>query len=94
MKKFVSLFLVLLMCGSIFLSSACSADSAEGEEEEDDVSGYQGEVNVYNWGEYISPGDDDTLDVIDEFQKKYHIKVKTYIVPDFLSKASKLCTRL
>ena len=75
MKKFVSLFLVLLMCGSIFLSSACSADSAEGEEEEDDVSGYQGEVNVYNWGEYISPGDDDTLDVIDEFQKKYHIKV-------------------
>ena len=30
MKKFVSLFLVLLMCGSIFLSSACSADSAAG----------------------------------------------------------------
>ena len=75
MKKFVSLFLILMMCGSIFLSSACSADSAEGEEEQDDVSGYQGEVNVYNWGEYISPGDDDTLDVIDEFQKKYHSKL-------------------
>lgn len=38
-------------------------------------SGYEGEVNVYNWGEYISPGDDGTLDVIAEFEKKYNIKV-------------------
>ena len=39
------------------------------------AGGYQGEVNVYNWGEYISPGDDGTLDVIDEFEKRYNIKV-------------------
>lgn len=38
-------------------------------------SGFEGEINVYNWGEYISNGDDGTLDVIDEFEKKYNIKV-------------------
>ena len=27
-------------------------------------------VNVYNWGEYISDGGDDTLDVIKDFEKK------------------------
>ena len=38
-------------------------------------TGYEGEVNVYNWGEYISNGDDDTMDVIKEFEIKYNIKV-------------------
>lgn len=37
--------------------------------------GYDGEVNVYNWGEYVSNGDDDTLDVIAEFERRYNIKV-------------------
>jgi len=58
---------VLLTCVIIVLSSltftACSG------------SGYEGEVNVYNWGEYISPGDDETLDVIAEFERRYNIKV-------------------
>lgn len=36
---------------------------------------YVGEVNVYNWGEYISNGDDDTINVIEEFERRYHIKV-------------------
>lgn len=37
--------------------------------------GYEGEVNVYNWGEYISNGDDGSMNVIEEFEKKYNIKV-------------------
>jgi spermidine/putrescine transport system substrate-binding protein len=36
---------------------------------------YESEINVYNWGEYISDGSEDTYDVIKEFQLKYGIKV-------------------
>ena len=33
-------------------------------------------LNVYNWGQYISDGQDDTIDVIKAFEKAYpHIKV-------------------
>ncbi len=32
-------------------------------------------LNVYNWGEYISDGSDDTLDVNKEFEKRYGITV-------------------
>ena len=50
MRKLVSIFLVLLMLGSIFLFAACgSSKSADGEEEEENESAeFQGEVNVYN----------------------------------------------
>ena len=76
MKQWIALFLAVLMLGSIISLTACSSSAADDEsDEEEDVSGYQGEVNVYNWGEYISPGDDDTIDVISEFEEKYHIKV-------------------
>ena len=77
MKQRVSVFLVLLMLGSIFMFSACSSpENADGEDGESSAAaGFQGEVNVYNWGEYISPGDDGTTDVIKEFEDKYHIKV-------------------
>ena len=32
-------------------------------------------LNVYNWGEYISDGEDDSLDVIEAFEEKYDIRV-------------------
>ena len=33
-------------------------------------------INVYNWGQYISEGDDGCIDVIAEFEKRYpNIKV-------------------
>ena len=32
-------------------------------------------INVYNWGEYISNGDDDSLDVNAEFEKLTGIRV-------------------
>ena len=34
-----------------------------------------GEVNVYNWGEYIAEGQDGLMNVIDEFEKETGIKV-------------------
>ena len=38
-------------------------------------------INVYNWGQYIAEGDDDSIDVIDEFEKAYpniHVNYTTY----------------
>ena len=61
-KKLCSLLLCVLVAMSSLVFSGCSG-------------GWDGEVNVYNWGEYISNGDDDTLDVIAEFERRYNIKV-------------------
>lgn len=33
-------------------------------------------LKVYNWGEYISDGSDDTLDTIKAFEEKYDVKVQ------------------
>ena len=37
-------------------------------------------LNVYNWGEYISDGSDDLMDVNAEFERRYGVKInyKTY----------------
>jgi spermidine/putrescine transport system substrate-binding protein len=78
MKKRVSIFLVLLMLIGMLSLSVCTASAeTDGEGEEDTASdgAFQGEVNVYNWGEYIDPGDDGGIDVIKEFEDTYHIKV-------------------
>ena len=81
MKKWLSLLLVLLMLGMVVSLSACSSASNADEEDTDveesgeNIESDQGEVNVYNWGEYIDPGDDEGIDVISEFEKRYHIKV-------------------
>ncbi|HBE15797.1 MAG TPA: spermidine/putrescine ABC transporter substrate-binding protein [Ruminococcaceae bacterium] len=78
MRKHGSILLVLLMLiGMLSLSVCTSSAATDGEGEEDTASdgGFQGEVNVYNWGEYIDPGDDGGIDVIKEFEKTYHIKV-------------------
>ena len=78
MKKLFSLILALLMLSSVILLSACSssaADHDDAQENDNEPAGFQGEVNVYNWGEYIDPGDDSGVDVVAEFEKKYHIKV-------------------
>ena len=63
MKKFGCVVLSLLIG-----TAACSAMAGCGKS-------YDGEVNVYNWGDYIANGEDGTLDVIDEFEKEYNIKV-------------------
>lgn len=65
MKKKICVILSLIIIALPLCVSGCS----------NSTGGYEGEINVYNWGEYISNGDDGTLDVIEEFEKKYNIKV-------------------
>ena len=69
MKRIISIVLASAMTATwAACLSGCgggaSADSADA-----------GEVNVYNWGEYISNGEDDSLDIIEEFEKRTNIKV-------------------
>lgn len=64
MKKILCLALCALLTGScmLTLASCGSGESA-------------GEINVYNWGENISNGEDGSMDVIAEFEKQTGIKV-------------------
>lgn len=62
MKK-LSLLLLLILC-AICICSCGEKDDGDG--------GYNGEVitlNVYNWGEYISDGFEDSIDTNAEFEK-------------------------
>ena len=70
MKKIFSvLFAVIVIALSCSASFGVAAKQI-------DVSKLKGtEVNVYNWGEYISDGAEDTLDVNKEFEKETGIKV-------------------
>jgi len=62
MKRWICLFLSLLL---VALLSGC------GQKTDGRVT-----INVYNWGQYISEGDDGCMDVIAEFEKAYpNIKV-------------------
>lgn len=63
MKKIISIILAAIMTAS---SVACLSGCNKS---------YDGEVNVYNWGEYVSNGEDGLMDVIDEFEKRTNIKV-------------------
>ncbi|MBR3966463.1 MAG: spermidine/putrescine ABC transporter substrate-binding protein [Clostridia bacterium] len=73
MKK---IFLILFACLLTFmpLLSFTSCGNEENENE-DDTAKYKGTINVYNWGEYISDGSEDSLDVNAEFTAKTGIKV-------------------
>lgn len=64
MKKIICLALCALLAvtSAVTLASCGSGQTA-------------GEINVYNWGENISNGEDGSMDVIDEFQKQTGIKV-------------------
>ncbi len=66
MKKLFSVLLSLLLVVTLF--SGCQEQSVG--------TGDQITLNVYNWGQYISDGSDDCLDVIAAFEEAYpHIKV-------------------
>ena len=60
MKKLLSLLLCLLLVVSMLPIHARAAEN---------------EITVYNWGQYISDGTDDSMDVIAEFEKATGIKV-------------------
>ena len=57
MKKYLCFFLLAVMVMGCF--SGCS------------VADNRTVINVYNWGQYISEGDDGCIDVIAEFEKAY-----------------------
>lgn len=78
MKKIVCLFLALLLAVPLAVTAF-----AVGEEDVTVAPGYDYTrfadegitLNVYNWGLYISDGSDDSLDVVEAFERLTGIKV-------------------
>ena len=69
MKRILALVLsVALMISALSVLSGCSGEKAAPKTGE--------VVYVYNWGEYISNGDDGTMDVNAQFEKETGIEVK------------------
>ena len=78
MKKIFSVFLCVLLILSSLVFGVSAADDAYAYDEEyyskfknDNLTLY-----VYNWGEYISDGSDDSMDVIKEFEALTGIRVE------------------
>ena len=71
MKKLLSFTFVAILLLTLLVPCV----SAEAEKDYSHLKGTT--LNVYNWGEYISDGSDDTLDVNAEFEN--HKQVKAYI---------------
>ena len=82
MKRFAAIFLTLVLA----FACAAPAFAAGTIEVTEDVSvsddydwtrfkGRNVTLNVYNWGEYISNGSDDSVDVVSAFQKLTGIHV-------------------
>ena len=68
-KKIASVLLAVLMLAATLSAAGCSA-------KDDDAVPATGEViNVYNWGEYISDGEDGSIDVLEEFTRQTGIEV-------------------
>lgn len=60
MKKWIAL------CAAFLLCFTCVKTGAPVVQAKEKVT-----LKVYNWGEYISDGSDDSLDVIKEFEKRF-----------------------
>ncbi|MBR5308209.1 MAG: ABC transporter substrate-binding protein [Clostridia bacterium] len=90
MKKLYAFLLALVFTlPSVCLTSCVVEEEEEGEDtsgayydvEVDDISYYEKfrdkniTINVYNWGEYISNGSEESLDVVGAFEKISGIKV-------------------
>ncbi|MBQ1991951.1 MAG: extracellular solute-binding protein, partial [Clostridia bacterium] len=64
-KKLKKILCVLL--SAVLVGSTAVVLTGCGEKKE--------EINVFNWGEYISNGEDGALDTIAEFEERYNVKV-------------------
>lgn len=73
MKKILSAFFAALFV--LFSLSACQREKTE-------------VLNVYNWGEYISDGSEDTLDVNKEFEDYYYEKYGKRLKVNYTTYAS------
>lgn len=67
-KKLLSVFIACFIAAASILPAFALTDN-----EIDALRGTK--LYVYNWGEYISDGEDDTMDVNKEFEEKYGIEV-------------------
>jgi len=72
-KLFALLFSAIIIASTV---CGCGESSSADSETKSEHAGES--IVVYNWGEYISNGDDDTLDVIADFTAKTGIDV-TYL---------------
>ena len=81
MKKIISVVLVLALCAGLFALSGCGGTQTVELDTSKLVGNYDvpelrgTEINVYNWGEYISDGAEDTLNVIQAFEDVTGIQV-------------------
>lgn len=76
MKKIISTILSSALVISLFSFSGCGYKYAELDLRATYTKELEGsELNVYNWGEYISDGSEGTIDVNKEFEKLTGIKV-------------------
>ena len=64
MKKSVCIFLAAIITAVTVIFSGCGGDQTT-----------RGEINVFNWGDYISLGENGAMDVLYEFEKRTGIKV-------------------
>ena len=58
MKKVFTAVLIAALLGCLVLLTGCGSSDTE-------------TLNVYNWGEYISDGSEDSFDTVKEFEKWY-----------------------
>ena len=65
MKKIISLFLGLAV---VLTLTACGQEAAA---EDSGISKDQVTLNVYNWGQYIADGSDDSMDIVAAFEEAY-----------------------
>ena len=66
-QKMVLRAVAAVLCAALLVGGGFLAFSAKN----DTIT-----LNVYNWGQYIADGSDDSLDIVAEFEKRYpHIKV-------------------
>ena len=84
MKRFAVLLLALAMtvCCAMPAFAAGTIEVTEDVSVSDDYDwtrfkGQNVAINVYNWGEYISNGSDDSVDVVAAFEKLTGIKVNS-----------------
>lgn len=80
MKKIISVVLTLTLFAGILMLSGCSLKNEKldtsvllGNYDVEELKGT--EINVYNWGEYVSDGEGGSVDVISDFEKLTGIKV-------------------
>ena len=82
MKRIAALLLTLAvaLCAALPVFAAGTIEVTEDVSVSDDYDwtrfkGQNVTLNVYNWGEYISNGSDDSVDVVGAFEKLTGIKV-------------------